>query len=82
MPKNIVSTVIKLAVVSVIVGFVMSYLGLTPRQAFEGMGEAAVEVFEMGSALFEWGLSYLLLGAAVVIPIWLIAMGWKMLRNR
>lgn len=82
MPKNVVSTIIKLAVASVVVGFVMSYLDLTPRQAFEGMGEAAVEVFEMGSSVFEWGFSYLLLGAAVVIPIWLIAMGWKMLRNK
>ena len=82
MPSNVVSTIIKLIVASVIVGFVMSYLDLTPRQAFEGMGDAAMEVFEMGSSIFEWGFSYLLLGAAVVIPIWLIAMGWKMLRKK
>lgn len=82
MPNNIVSTLIKLLVASLIVGFVMSYLDLTPRQALESMGSAAVEVFEMGSSVFEWSFTYILLGAAVVVPIWLIAMGWKMLRNK
>lgn len=82
MPNNIIPTLIKLIVACLIVGFVMSYLDLTPRQAFESMGSAAVEVFEMGSSIFEWGFTYILLGAAVVIPIWLISMGWKMLRNK
>jgi hypothetical protein len=82
MPKNIISTLLKLIVASLAVGFVMDYLELTPKEALKGLGNAVVEVFQMGSSVFEWGFSYILLGAAVVIPIWLIATGWKMLRNK
>lgn len=82
MPKNLVSTVVKLLVACLVVGFVLSYLDLSPEDALKSLGIAAVDVFELGASVFEWGLSYILIGAVIVVPVWLIAMAWKIVRNK
>ncbi|ACE89604.1 hypothetical conserved protein [Rhizobium etli CIAT 652] len=65
-------TLIKLIVVSLIVGFVMTVFGLTPWNIIYGFRDFILEIWHRGfSALGRVG-DYLLLGATIVIPLFLI----------
>ncbi|MBB3965987.1 MULTISPECIES: DUF6460 domain-containing protein [Rhizobium] len=65
-------TLIKLLVVSLIVGFIMAVFGLAPLDFVYGVRDFVLEVWRRGfSALGRVG-DYLLLGATIVIPIFLI----------
>lgn len=63
---------IKLIVVSFIVGIVMAAFNWTPWDVYYGIEDFFVGIWETGfDALYRFG-GYLLLGAAVVIPIFIV----------
>jgi len=65
-------TLVKLLVVSLIVGFVMTIFGWTPYEIVYGIRDFIREIWYRGfSALGRVG-DYLLLGATTVIPIFII----------
>ncbi|MDM9626309.1 DUF6460 domain-containing protein [Rhizobium sp. S152] len=65
-------TLIKLLVVSLIVGFIMNIFGLAPLDFIYGVRNFILDIWHRGfSALGRIG-DYLLLGASVVIPIFII----------
>ena len=69
--KNIeFGTIIKLAVWSLIVGFILYQLKLSPGDIY---GWIANTLAGMWDWLAGSGLEYMLLGAAIVVPIYLIS---------
>ncbi len=63
---------LKLLVLSFLVGIVMSAFGWTPWDILSGVHEFFVRIWEMGfEAIARFG-DYILLGAAVVIPAFII----------
>jgi hypothetical protein len=65
--------VARLAVISLIVGVVLSALGITPKNLYSQLTLLARRVYDLGFGAVEWGLQYMLVGAMVVVPIWLVA---------
>ena len=63
---------LKLAVASFIVGMIMASLGLSPWDILIGVRDIFVRLWNMGFAAIDQFLGYILLGAAVVVPIWLV----------
>ncbi len=66
------AVLIKLALLSILVGFVLTVLGLDPRNILWSIEELFRSIFNLGFEAFEWLWRYLLLGAVIVIPIWLV----------
>ncbi len=65
-------TLIKLLVVSLIVGFIMAVFGVDPWDLVYGIRNFVLDLWHTGfSALGRIG-DYLLLGATVVIPLFII----------
>lgn len=64
---------IRLAVISLIVGIVLSALGLSPYDIINSIKTLAQRIYEMGFDAVEWVFRYFLLGAVVVFPIWFIS---------
>ncbi|MGX5667822.1 DUF6460 domain-containing protein [Rhizobium daejeonense] len=65
-------TLVKLLVVSLIVGFIMTVFGIYPLDIVDGVRHFFLELWYRGfSALGRVG-DYLLLGATVVIPIFIV----------
>lgn len=64
---------IRLTLLSIVVGVVLSALGITPRNFFYQINLLLQRIYDLGFHVFDWVLGYLLLGAMVVVPIWLIA---------
>ena len=62
----------KLVLLSILIGVVLSTLGLDPWNIVESVRRIIHSIWEMGFDLFRWLWRYFLLGAVLVVPIWLI----------
>ncbi len=62
----------RLILVSILVGVIMSALGLDPFDIVRSLERLALSIWNMGFDAFRWVWRYLLLGAVIVVPIWLI----------
>jgi hypothetical protein len=67
-----VAVVVRLALVCLLVGLLLSLFGITPRNFFQSIDDLARRIYDLGFGAIEWLLEYMLLGAMLVIPIWLI----------
>jgi hypothetical protein len=63
---------LRLIVVSLVVGIVLSALGLSPYDILESLRDLVLHFWHMGFGAFDWLWRYFLLGAVIVIPLWLI----------
>ncbi len=62
----------KLILLSILIGVVLSALGLDPLNIFSSLQSLIRDVWNMGFDAVRWLWQYFLLGAVIVIPIWLI----------
>jgi hypothetical protein len=62
----------RLALMSILVGVVLSALGLDPLNLFRSLETLVRQIYDMGfdAVRHVWG--YFLLGAVLVIPIWIV----------
>ncbi|GEO83535.1 MULTISPECIES: DUF6460 domain-containing protein [Alphaproteobacteria] len=65
-------TLIKLVVVSLIVGFIMTIFGIYPVDIIEGIRHFFIEIWYRGFAALGRVGDYLLLGATVVVPVFIV----------
>jgi hypothetical protein len=63
---------LRLVLLSILVGVVLSALGLDPWNIIPSIRRFIIVLWDMGFDAVEWVWRYFLLGAAIVIPIWLI----------
>ncbi len=69
---NPLGVILRLILLSVAVGVVLSVLGITPQNFLDRLNTIITNIYNLGFDAFESILGYLLLGAMVVIPIWLV----------
>ena len=62
----------KLILLSILIGVVLSALGLDPWNIVESVRRVIRGIWDMGFDAVRMALAYFLLGAVLVIPIWLI----------
>jgi uncharacterized protein DUF6460 len=62
----------RLILVSILVGVVLSALGLDPFDVVRSIERLARSIWDMGFDAIRWMWRYLLLGAVIVVPIWVI----------
>ncbi len=55
---------------------------MVPATILGFLGETAEGIFAWVVGVVEWAVPYLVLGAAVVLPIWLIMAAWRFLRSK
>jgi hypothetical protein len=62
----------RLVLLSIVVGFILAAAGLDPRDILRSVEELIRRVWDMGLEPLRWLWHYFLLGAAVVVPVWLV----------
>jgi hypothetical protein len=62
----------RLILVSVLVGVILSALGLDPFDIIHSLERLIRHIWNMGFDAVRWLWRYFLLGAVIVIPIWII----------
>lgn len=74
--------VVKLLVVSLLVGMMLAFFDMKPEELLASLGGTVKSIFQVLVSLVEWMVPYVLLGAVVVIPIWVIMLVWKYFRSK
>ena len=84
MPKITPGTILKLLILSFFVGWGLSLLDLTPLELMRGVFDRFDDLFDWVSRSFGTIVSYVLLGAVIVVPIWavLLLIDWTKTRGR
>lgn len=82
MPKITGGTVVKLLIMSLLVGMVLAVLNIDPQNILQSARDGAEALIEMGVSFFGWAFKYVLIGAVVVVPIWLALYLWRYLRGK
>jgi Family of unknown function (DUF6460) len=81
MPENAVTrffggspfaALVRLILISILVGVVLSAFGLDPWNILPSIKRFILNIWDMGFDAVRWIWQYFLLGAIIVIPIWLI----------
>ncbi|MGB3540942.1 MAG: DUF6460 domain-containing protein [Mesorhizobium sp.] len=67
-----VKVLLKLIVVSFLVGLVMNAFGWSPLDVVYGIREFFLDIWNLGFRAFDQFFGYLLLGAAVVVPAFIL----------
>ena len=72
----------RLVLLSILVGVILHALGLDPWHILQSIETLLRRIWDMGFDVVVWLWRYFLLGAAIVVPIWLIMRLAKAPRSR
>ena len=82
MPQISFNTILRILAASLVVGMAMAWFNVQPRDVLHwvtgGIGEAMANAQEWAG----WTIKYVLLGAVIVVPIWIIWYLLQFLRRR
>ena len=66
------AVIVRLILLSILVGVVLHAVGLDPWNIVDSLRRFVLSIWNMGFDALRWLWRYFLLGAVLVIPIWLI----------
>jgi hypothetical protein len=67
------SVLFRLVLLSILVGVILEALGFDPWNILESLQRLLQRIWDLGFDAVRYLWRYLLLGAVIVVPIWLIA---------
>lgn len=79
---KITVTVVKLFLLSVMVGWIVRVLDLSISGFIENFGGIVAGVYRSLAELVGWTIPYALVGAIIVVPLWLMGVGLRALKRR
>mgnify|MGYP003116788499 FL=1 len=82
MPRNLGATLLRLFILSLIIGLVLSAFDIRPESLLGAVGGTVESLFNVIADTVEWAVPFVLIGAVVVIPIWLILSAIRIARRR
>jgi len=75
------TVIFRLVVLSIVVGVVLALLGLSPFELLDSLRLTIQRIYNMGFDAFGWLFRYFLLGAVIVVPLWLLGRFWHLLTS-
>ena len=83
--KFTAGTAVKLVLLSLMIGIGLSFFGVSPEALWRGVGEMARLSARAGLRFLDWGMSwgmqYILIGAAVVLPVYVVRLLYRRFRK-
>ena len=67
-----VGVLVRLVLLSIVVGFILREAHIDPQDILRSLGDVIRRLWEMGLEPLRWLWQYFVLGAVVVIPVWLL----------
>ena len=68
---------LRLTILSLIVGVVLAALGFSPYEIIDSIARLVERIYNLGFEAVEKAVRYFLLGAVIVFPIWLVVRLFK-----
>jgi Na+/H+-dicarboxylate symporter len=78
---NPVAVIVRLVILSIVVGIVLSALNIRPTEIIYHIRRLFQRLYDLGFASIESVLEFFLIGAVIVIPIWVIARLFGLMRK-
>ena len=66
------SVLVRLILLSILVGVILSAIGLDPFDIWRSIERLVRSIWNMGRDALDWAWRYFLLGAVIVVPIWIL----------
>src|SRR5215475_12311194 len=66
------AVIARLILLCILVGVVLAALGLDPRDILDSVRRLISHLWDMGFDAVRWLWRYFLLGAVIVLPVWLV----------
>ena len=66
------SVIFRLILLSILIGVILEVMGLDPLHIIESVRTLFLRIWDMGFDAIRWLWRYLVLGAVIVVPVWLI----------
>jgi hypothetical protein len=66
------AVLLRLVLISILVGVILSVLGLDPFDIVRSVERLVRHIWNMGFDAVRWLWRYFLLGAVIVVPIWIV----------
>ena len=82
MPRITFGTIVKILIASLIVGLLLTWLNVDPTTLLNDLVGLARDLFEWSVSVLGDAMTYMVVGAVVVVPLWGITYLWRMLRGR
>jgi hypothetical protein len=73
MLEGFLRVLVKVVVASLIVGTILTHFGITTEALMRGFGVSPDHILELGRRGVAWVLPNVMVGALVILPIWLLA---------
>lgn len=80
--NNIVSQILKILVISLIVGVVLSVINIDALSFIRFISQSIHNAVDLVSSVIQWSIQYILLGAVIVVPIYLIKLGMSYFKRK
>ncbi|MCU0893765.1 MAG: DUF6460 domain-containing protein [Rhodospirillales bacterium] len=81
MVRSLLSTALKVAFACLVVGLVLSAFGIDPWQLYGRFGDLAGDAAAAVAGFIGWAWPYVVVGAVIVVPLWLAMFllrgGWR-----
>ena len=82
MPRITLATLLRILLASLLVGMAMAFFGVQPTDILAWLADSVREAATNAEAWIGWTVKYVLLGAVVVVPIWVLWYLLQFLRRR
>ena len=82
MRRDSLVTTLKLLAACLVVGLVMAFFEIKPFGMFNFLWDIAQTLAEWIGRSIAWAGPYVILGAGIVLPVWLVMVLWRRLRGR
>jgi hypothetical protein len=81
-PRITFGTVVRILIASLVVGMAMAFFNVQPGDVLSWVTTSFDEAMANAEAWIGWTVKYVLLGAVVVVPIWVLWYLLQFLRRR
>lgn len=82
MPQNVLGTIIKIVLASLILGFLLRFFEIDPKDLLLNFSDTIKNTFSWAGEFVAGSMEYVLVGAVIVVPIWLIVFFVGKLRGK
>lgn len=69
---NPLAVAIRLIIISIVTGIALKAAGFDPRDLLEAIPNLIQAIYDLGFSWVESAFQYFLLGAVIVLPVWLL----------
>ena len=80
--RKLLGTGIKLLLVCLLVGWILSVIEIDALGFIRFLSQSLRNAGELAAGAVRWGVPYILLGAVVVVPFYILKLGLDLLKRR